>query len=319
MVKANTKCGGCSKAVGTPSVQCTICDLWFHPSCGDINDTLLKLITTTTEQYGSHCWSCRPCQSSVKSINKKVVMMESRLQKIEDTISNQTETIQLVDDKIGKLSKEVESVKKKVDSVNTSDNSKNDVFKELSERENRKENIVMYNITESSSRDAETRKEFDKDEIRKVLEVLKCTEVNEDDIKFLYRAGERSKNSSNDSPRPLVVGFRNEVIQNKVICSCRYLKDSVFKHLSILPDLTPMQRQEEKNMREECRQKNADLNNEEQGNYLYKVIGKKGQGKIVKTRIHNPNKEIRNPDRNKRNRSLEETSPGPSKKGGRNN
>ena len=40
---------------------------------------------------------------------------------------------------------------------------------------------------------AETRKEDDKAELLKVLGVLKPEKNNEDDVKFLYRTGEREK------------------------------------------------------------------------------------------------------------------------------
>ena len=43
------KCGTCSKAAADDSVQCEICEQWFHNKCQDISDLLYKALN----QFGS--------------------------------------------------------------------------------------------------------------------------------------------------------------------------------------------------------------------------------------------------------------------------
>ena len=99
--------------------------------------------------------------------------------------------------------------------VEPAEATKDNVFKELAERESRKSNIIIYGLKESTSNQAEERKGHDKTEVDKVIGVLKV-DSKEDDIKVMYRTGEREKVKDNSEPRPLVIGFRNNEIQTSI-------------------------------------------------------------------------------------------------------
>ena len=46
-----------------------------------------------------------------------------------------------------------------------------------------------------------------------------------------------------------------------------------------------MQRQEEQKLRDECVKLNSEMSREEAGNFLYKVVGPRGNRRVVKTTL----------------------------------
>ena len=163
-----TTCGGCAQHVTNPSVQCTQCDLWYHLTCGEINDQMYKLILSTKESYGRHIWACRSCMSAVDSLNKKMLRMEKQINNIDQAVTKNTNDIKSTDKKLENVQKEVDTLKETIESNPVQE----EVFKEINEREIRKSNIVLYNIREPEGETAETRKAEDTDEVRNIFKVI---------------------------------------------------------------------------------------------------------------------------------------------------
>lgn len=331
-----TKCGGCSKDVAGKSVQCACCNLWYHTPCVDMKDELYNNIVATHEAIGVHVWACKACTSSIKALNARVVAMESKMRKLQEDVTSNTEKIDVVEGTVNTMQTSVQTLTDAVSLTEPAEATKDDIFKEMAERESRKTNIIIYGIQESTSTVAEARKEHDRVELDKVLHVLAPDNCREEDIKFLYRTGEREKDQNQEStdPRPLVVGFRSAEVQLSVLNSCRKLKNSTYEHISISPDLTKRQRKEDKDIRDECTRLNAQLTDEERLNWTWKVIGQKGQKKTIKVRVrfnnqrNNTTVNLDNTSResqdeqgtqrtrsnSKRNRSKERISPGRARK-----
>jgi len=312
MGPTKNKCGGCSKPVSGKSVQCACCNLWYHTTCADIEDDLYNNILATHKACGMHVWACKACSSSIRSLNTRVIAMETQMKKIEEIATTNKENIEEVEERMGTIESQVQTLTESSNLSEHSDATKDDIFKELSDRETRKANIIIYGLKESTSPISETRKTHDRAELDKVLEILKPANFKEEDIKFMHRTGERDKNQDSSDPRPLLIGFRNSDTPAKVLSNCWKLNKSVYKVISISPDLTKRQRKEDKDTREECSRLNRELTREEQLNWTWKVIGQKGQKKLVKVRVRGG--EQGTGRRGKRSRTPEETSPGPQRK-----
>ena len=170
-----------------------------------MKDELYKNILATFEAIGVHVWACRACTSSIKALNARVVQMETKIRKIEESVTLNTEKIGEVAETVNTMKITVQNMSEAVALTEPAEATKDDTYRELAERESRKTNIIIYGLKESSSPVAETRKEDDKAELLKVLGVLKPETNNEDNVKFLYRTGEREKNQEQSEPRPLVV------------------------------------------------------------------------------------------------------------------
>lgn len=306
-------CGGCNKTVGKPSVQCVMCDLWYHLQCGNINDDMFKLINSTSESSGQHCWSCRSCQSAVKSLNKKVVQLEKQLQNLEKSVDTNKADISDVREKVTTIENEVKKLSSEDRAKKSVEQTKDDVFIEINEREARKLNLVIHKVPEPEPTVTGDRnkKKSDEDKLTAIFSSIGC-EVNfSEEVKFFYRVGKREINSEPNRQRPVIVGFRSLEKREAILNKARGLQDTVHTEIRIVPDLTHRQRQEEDKLRREAEHRNETMTEEEAGNFLWTVVGPRGQRRLRKV-PRNQNDDGRS--RSKRVRSAEETSPGPSRK-----
>lgn len=117
-------------------------------------------------------------------------------------------------------------------------------IQEISERANRANNVIIYNIEESPSNDSDERKEHDKKECIKVIDSvtnkIECSRVK------VFRLG-APRADPKDGPRPI------KVILNSKRDAVELLRNrsKLAKPSSVVADLTPMQREYMKHLREE--------------------------------------------------------------------
>jgi len=104
--------------------------------------------------------------------------------------------------------------------------------------------------------------------------------MEKDAVRFCRRVGEKK-----NGPRPLVCGFWDEQEKGKVLRYARQLEGTAFKDVSVGPDLTKLQREEETEMRREATRRNEEeLTAEDQGkNLRWAAVGDRGQKYLIKT------------------------------------
>jgi len=109
--------------------------------------------------------------------------------------------------------------------------------------------------------------------------------IEEDAVRFCRRVGEKK-----GDPRPLVCGFREEKDKNKVLRNAWKLEGTGFEKVSLCPDLTRKQREEEADMRKEADRRNAEeLTDEDLAkNLRWAAVGDRGQRFLVKTTAREP-------------------------------
>lgn len=219
--------------------------------------------------------------SAVDSLNKKMLKIEKQINAIEKNVTKNTDDIKSTDQKVDKVQKEVDTLKETVESNPVQE----EVFKEINEREMRKSNIVLYNLPEPEGETAEERKTEDAEEVRNIFKVINNKVNAETEVKFMYRIGEKEKNDE-AKPRPLLIGFKKPASAENILTNCKNLKNSDFDSISVVPDLTQRQRKEEQQMREEVKKKNDERTEEDSENWEWKMLGPRGQRKIVKCRIY---------------------------------
>ena len=158
---------------------------------------------------------------------------------------------------------------------------KADVFEEIREREMRKKNAILYRVDEHENEEASggERREWDRKLCLEILTTLRMG-LEESDIKFCRRLGEKGR-----EPRPLCIGFFSEADRDRLLRRGRELEKTRFKEVSICPDLTWMQREEETELRKEAERRNEQELTEEDTakNLIWAVVGGKGQRRLVKT------------------------------------
>jgi hypothetical protein len=108
--------------------------------------------------------------------------------------------------------------------------------------------------------------------------VLELKMSAESDVEFCRRVGEKS-----DRARPLVVGFFTEWSKSTLLKNCKYLQETEMSHMFIMNDLTEKQRRMEKELINKAERRNVEeLTDEDRAkNFVWKVVGRKGQKKII--------------------------------------
>lgn len=285
--KSQHLCGQCSKACTTGTVQCSSCDRWFHKACcgTSMTEEMFKLIVTIAETGGSHCWNCPGCDCAYKKLNKRILNLEKRQDATDAVVAQHTGQLEAHDGKFQEVEKALKDISKENSKEKTVEATTSSVFQELNDREQRKDNLIVHQLPEpaDSVKDGVNRKKMDEETLRDVLAELKVKINQDEDIKFCVRLGE-TRDDLETKPRPILIGFRNLDARNRILQASRNLAKSKYKSISIIPDLTKRQRQEETEMRKEVETNNGNLTAEEALNWEWKMVGTRGQRKVIKAK-----------------------------------
>ena len=264
------------------AIQCSFCEYWVHIECGDISEALYKEMCKRADTHG-HFWVCMSCKSTsfvfrreLDKLNQRMVNAEERIQTTSDNLDIAKEDINTVKGRVSNLEEQRDQ-----DVAKTKDS----VFEELSDRENRKTNLVFHNIPESTSLEADDRKEADSESVLDITKTIKLKLNQEKDIKFMTRLGTARDRPSTAAPRPLLVGWNKEAVKYSILKNARLLKGSKHEKISIVPDLTQRQRDDEDKLRKEAERLNANLSEEDSLNWEWKLVGPRGCRKLQKGRI----------------------------------
>ena len=114
------------------------------------------------------------------------------------------------------------------------------------------------------------------------MNIFKALKLNigEEAIRFCRRIGEKKEN-----PRPMVVGFWAEGDKCLLLRNAKHLDKTIFKEVTVGPDLTKKQRAEEAEMREEADRRNREELTEDDAskNLKWTVVGDRGKKSLIKT------------------------------------
>ena len=259
---------------------------WCHASCSDLDPQVIKYFDTQFATTGTHSWSCTGCNVAYTAMNKRIRQLENKQIELEKALkTNQEETTR----NTGRL----DGVEKEMaDMKNAAKKDKEDIVKkttsewsrEMMERESRKGNMVIYGLPEPPAdvTAGPERQRRDKTTVGNLFQAMKV-DVKNDNVKFAARVGKVTE-SVNTNPRPLRMSFRDHSIREKVFSGARNLPDTNFHAVSIVPDLTDMQRREDKELFKEAERLNEEMDADQSENYFYRCVGRRGERTIVKLR-----------------------------------
>ena len=280
--KVKDPCLECTEAVvrKTGGVQCNFCEEWAHPKCAKISNQHLNALR---EQEGM-TWTCARCRKVSLKLQKQVNTIYKDVIKLQETVKENTA-------KIGNNERRIENVEKKVKEVDKKaivNASMSSMSEENREQENRRNNVIIHQVSEADQnvKDVKERKKHDVD---KVIELLTDigNDATENDIKFIVRLNTRQnenvREKSDGNIRPLLVGFHSSEKKDEVIRDAYTLIQNKSKS-SIIPDLTPFQREQEKTMKQKAVELNNEMDDEESLNWEWRLVGLKGQKRLIKAR-----------------------------------
>ena len=150
-------------------------------------------------------------------------------------------------------------------------------------------NAVIHGLAEAPAEVTAGKERLAKD-IEKLEELIAQIDC---DIEFdtnAFRTTKRLGAKKDDTPRPLLVQFKEVKDCELMLSNAKKLNDKApeWKKVSVVRDLTKMQREEEIRMRAEVVNQNAGLSEDDAKNWVYKMVGKRGERKVVKMKVRTP-------------------------------
>ena len=251
------KCGKCRKDIAdTPknededSIMCSKCNIWIHRNCTLLDSDEFRILQRGKENV---VFSCDDCLKDHGNELKKLKGLEEKLDGLMSLVLTIKESIlEEVDVRIEeKLENKMEQIEKKL--VERLEQK----TEEQEERERRKNNIILVQLPESQR---ELKEERDKDDIKMVHSVLsKVTEIEMVEISNPIRIG--PKRGPNDKPRLLKVTIESQDMKKEILRTYhKKLNSNVndpAKKIFINPDLTPMEIEREKKLRDSLKAQRA--------------------------------------------------------------
>jgi ATP-dependent helicase YprA (DUF1998 family) len=218
-------------------------------------------------------------------LRSEIVLLSKKLDEVKERTYENRKLIDVNTNKHTEVDARLSQVEKAVDRESIVAELRDEQVVEEAEREARRNNLVFYKLDEpdESIKSGLERKEKDKTEIMKVMEDIGIMMDMEKDVKFWYRAG--GMKEGDDKIRPLIIGFHDDKTKKDILDNARKLNKSTnFKHISIAHDLTKTQRDNDNELRKTVTKRNGELSEEEASNYEWRLLGPKGQRKLVKVK-----------------------------------
>ena len=259
------------------SVMCDFCERWFHPDCVGMSPEKFKLLLEWCSDGSPSPWKCDVCKVSTEKLDKTIKALTLRQDKLEARQDEVETRVDASDDK-------VENCKLRLDKVedlvkDAGNNSGEDVWKELAERERKESNIIVHKCKELEHGSKDQKEHRDLQGIQKLFEILGVTLTVENDVKFVRRLN-NGEGDTIQGPRPLAVYMRKKADRDLVLANS-YKLDSCqnedWRAVNVVADLTYQQRKQETNMKADAQSKNLNRSNSDiRDRFAWKVVGKRG-------------------------------------------
>ena len=290
-------CIFCHKSSGTankPSagskgaLQCGVCDLWAHYEC-------TGLVQATIEAYevlisSGDCdkpFKCSSCKSALNKFNADLNAMKVRMSSIETKQLESINKIESVEAKQATSDARIEKLENRLTEVASSSGSSREVWEELKERERRETSIIVHNVSESSIGDKKEREARELGGLQKLFNIVNVELDVSESVKFTRREGEKRDDGQ---PRPLKVVLRRKEEKELILANAHKLNKCSEEHwrkVSVVSDLTKMQRKDEADLRRQATSKNLTRSQEEiDKGEAWKVVGKRGSKRIQLVQLY---------------------------------
>lgn len=109
-------------------------------------------------------------------------------------------------------------------------------------------------------------------------------DIKKEDIKFAHRLGAMTDTVAT-KPRPLRMSLRTLEQRELIFNKARNLPKTRFRNISVVPDLTDMQRDEDSDLMKEAERLNNDMDEDTALNWRYRCMGKRGERVICKMKV----------------------------------
>jgi hypothetical protein len=235
-----------------------------------MSNEVFELLDKQKKESGITYWACRPCTVFAQGMNHRLKQIDDDIKELKQSTASNTTSIQNIEKKVEEIAVQV----KKSEGMTKADLEARlrEEKDEARERKDREANIIIHGVEECNDEGAtsEDRRSWD---INSCLELIRAQNITigEPDIKFCRRVGQRRERE-----RPVVLGLYNQALRNKV------LKATYGENISVGPDMTKKQREEEAEIWVELDQRNKNRTAEQVSkNLMWRLVGPKGDRRMI--------------------------------------
>ena len=232
-IRNENKCVVCDEQLPDDgdSIQCELCDTWYCVPCSGMTNTFYQELVAE-ENNGNCLWYCNGCKKAIPVV-RKVLNMVSLMKNSQDTMIGRIERIESQLKNVG--SNAELNMEFKLDQA----------IMDMRERENRKTNVVIYNLAESKAESSEVRKT---DDLTAVEDLCGSVQVSDKPRETI-----RLREKRNAKARPVKVIFETEQAKHNLLKNNSKFTDKI----QVTPDYTFRQRQMNNKMKEEVAKRRA--------------------------------------------------------------
>ncbi len=249
--KESSKCAKCKKSVkkNDSGLACEICETWYHAECVSMSEDEFRDFEKNEVGQKMH-WFCPDCEKGTLSMLKTVKRLEQRQSKLEEETEKVKASVQDQNKKIDEQNVKIDVIEKNIDK--RIDAKVEDRLSEDKEREKRSLNIIIHNIEEPGASLSSQQKIVT--DLRVVSEVMAAHMDMEVEVTECIRLGKPREGPG--KPRPLRIRVKDQNTKSTILRNSPKLKsvpDPKVNSIFINPDLTLMQRDDDKKLRDECK------------------------------------------------------------------
>ena len=248
-----------------------------------MDDKTFDVLDSQATHTGSAFWCCKSCDKFAKKFDKRINELNRNVEQIKDRVDVHDVDIKSLQDSVVKLNTDVASAQ--TQQQKPQPDTTKAVFKEINERETRRHNVIVHGLPEAPPEITDGKERIKRD-LSKLDELVEVLEL---EIEAVTAVGRTARLGAKlvDKPRPLLVSFKHAEDQSKLLDNVKKLHSMAddWKKVSVVQDLTKIQREEEKALKDECTQLAAKLSEDDAKNWQYKVVGKRGSRKVLKVPI----------------------------------
>ena len=169
--------------------------------------------------------------------------LDSRMSSIEASLATLREAQDKSDNEIKKMKKAINDLK-----VSESTNS-SDILEEMEQREQRRENIMIFGLSERDDGSLLERRRHDEEALKQLVQAVGLPEVRISETRRVGRTG-------SGKSRPLKVKLKDSSIKPVLLRKAKQLKNHpTFKHVFISMDLTKRQQEQRSRLRKELKER----------------------------------------------------------------
>jgi RNase H-fold protein (predicted Holliday junction resolvase) len=185
----------------------------------------------------------------ISTFKNDVDQVKQSLATLGDKIRSMEESFGAVNSEIRRIDHEMEAMKREISSeAKQRSNLLDNTLREIYQIESRKKNVIICGLPAKENGSIEERNEHDRNICKEILEQLDLTSV---EIQKLQRIGQ----SRNDGNRLLKVELSKSSDRQEIIRRSKSLRGTRFNEIFINPDLTPLQQDKMKKLREELKRR----------------------------------------------------------------